>query len=146
MTASRFNIRNFGWLLLAALFFAATALTARAQSSNNNPISDPTQIGMRFPDKTVTIETQQDMTSDVHRTRMLNIARQKAMVSDAEKLLALARYLNAGTDADGTALSAGQRVKMAADIEKLARGIKEKMCYSVGNPSAPRGPFSVAPQ
>ena len=147
MTASRLNICNFGWLLLVSLFLSATALTAHAQNSTaNNPFNDPTQIGMRFPDKTVTIEPQQDMTQDFRRMRMLNVARQKAMVSDAEKLLALARDLNAGIDADGTALSAGQRMKMAADIEKLAHGIREKMCYSAGNPSAPRGPFSTAPQ
>jgi hypothetical protein len=141
---SRFNIRKFGWFLLTSLFFAATALMAHAQSSANNPIEDPTQIRMRFPDGTATID-RQDATSDMRRLRLLNVARQKAMVSDAEKLLALARDLNAGIGVDGTALSPAQRTRMTADIEKLAHSIKEKMSYVAGNPSAPRGPFNAAP-
>ena len=145
MTVFRFRIRNFGWLLLTSLLFALTAQAAHAQNSTaNNPIADPAQIRMRFPDGTASIDTQ-GATSDMHRMRLLNVARQKAMVSDADKLLALARELNAGIGLDGTALSVGQRVKMAADIEKLARSIKEKMGYVAGGPSAPHGPFNAGP-
>lgn len=105
---------------------------------------DPTQVNTRFPDKTVTIDRQDD-TQEMRRMRQLNAARQKSMVSDADKLLALARDLNAGIGADGSKLSISQKVRMAADIEKLAHSVKEKMSDVAGNPSAPRAPFSAWP-
>jgi hypothetical protein len=119
------------------------AMMAHAQSATaNNPIADPTQLRTRFPDKTVTID-QQNETQDMHRMHLLNTARQKALVSDAEKLLALARELNAGIGGDGNALSASQRMRMAADIEKLAHSIKEKMSYTEGSPTAPKAPITA---
>ena len=120
--------------LLAILLLAGAALAGWAQTSlgGGAPI-DSAQIGTRFPGKTATVDA--DETLEVRRIRQLNIARQKSMVSDAEKLLALARALNAGVGAGGNTLSAAERMKMAADIERLARSVKEKMSYSVGIPS-----------
>jgi hypothetical protein len=119
--------------LLAILLLAGAALAGRAQTSFGGASIDSAQIGTRFPGKTATVDA--DETLEVRRIRQLNIARQKSMVSDAEKLLALARTLNAGVGAGGHTLSAAERMKMAADIERLARSVKEKMSYSVGIPS-----------
>lgn len=69
------------------------------------------------------------------RLRALNIERQKQMVSDANKLLKLAKELNdevAGAHAD--ALTPAQLHKIA-EIEKLARNVKERMASAVGPPS-----------
>ena len=146
MTAYWFGKCNPGRFLLAALFFAAAGLTARAQvSAGNGPPIDATQMNPHFPDKTANIE-REDVTQDMRRLRLLNSARQKAMISDADKLLALARDLNAGIGADGSALSDSQRMRMAADIERLAHSVKEKMSYVAGTPSPPRIPFSSWPQ
>jgi hypothetical protein len=143
MTEPRFSISNLGRVLLTSLFFAALAVISNAQSATaNNPIADPTQLRTRFPDKTVTIDQQND-TQDIRRMHLLNTARQKTLVNDAEKLLALARQLNAGMGADGSALSASQRMRMAADIEKLAHSIKEKMSYTEGSPTAPKAPITA---
>jgi hypothetical protein len=63
--------------------------------------------------------------------RALNADRQRSMVSDANKLLRLAKELNAEiarTNPDS--LSLDQLHKMA-EIEKLARNVKEKMSTSV---------------
>ena len=66
------------------------------------------------------------------RVRALNAERQKEMVSDAEKLLKLARELDAeiaGNKSDG--LTSDEMHKLAA-IEKLARSVKQKMALSWG--------------
>jgi hypothetical protein len=119
-----------------ALLLSGMALIAQQAPG---PLLDPTQMNTRFPDKTVNID-HQDETQDMRRMRLLNTARQKAMISDAEKLVTLARDLNAGIGADGTPLSDSQRMRMAADIEKLAHSVKEKMSYVVGTPSLTRTP------
>jgi hypothetical protein len=65
------------------------------------------------------------------RLRALNIERQKAMVSDAKKLLKLANELNADvTSTQPNELGPDQLQKLA-EIEKLARSVKEKMSTSV---------------
>lgn len=63
--------------------------------------------------------------------RMINAERQKSMVSDTNKLLRLARELQdeiSRTSPDS--LTAAQLHKVA-EIEKLARSVKEKMSSSV---------------
>jgi hypothetical protein len=65
------------------------------------------------------------------------------MVSDADKLLKLAQELNADADAGGTILSPAQRMQKAAEIEKLARNVKEKMTYAIGAPQELTGPFAA---
>lgn len=63
--------------------------------------------------------------------RALNLERQKSMVADADKLLKLARELNAEIGAGaGDSLTPAQ-LRKVADIEKLARNVKQKMSYSV---------------
>jgi len=68
---------------------------------------------------------------DERLLRVLNAERQKSMVQDANKLLRMARELNAEivrTSPD--ALTPDQLRKMA-EIEKLARNVKDKMGTSV---------------
>jgi len=134
----RLNHRIFAWrMVLALALFAAASLTARAQATNTY---DPSQISQRFPDRTVTVD-KQEVTQEMRRTRLLNSARQKAIVSDADKLLALARQLNAGVTAEGVPLNAAQRMKIAADIEKLAHSVKERMTYAGTNETVQASPF-----
>ena len=63
------------------------------------------------------------------RIKALNQLRHKAMVDDAEKLLALAQELN---DDSGN-LSPAERLRKTTEIEKLARSVKDKMSYTVGS-------------
>ena len=121
--------------MLAILLLAGAAFTGRAQTSfGGGAPTDPAKAGTRFPSKTDAVDA--DETLEVRRLHQLNIARQKSMISDAEKLLALARTLNAGVGAGGNVLSDAQRMKLAADIERLARSVREKMSYAVGTTSA----------
>lgn len=76
------------------------------------------------------------------RLRALNQMRQKSLVNDAEKLLRLAQELNSGSGDAGPA----DRMRKAAEIEKLAKSIREKMAYSVANPDGFRDPNNLWPQ
>ncbi len=73
-----------------------------------------------------------DAATGAKRIQALNAQRQKDMMSDAEKLLGLARELNA--DATGSSnLSLPEELHKASEIQKLAKDIKEKMSAYVGN-------------
>ena len=78
---------------------------------------------------------------EARRIGMLNLIRQKNMVSDADKLLRLAQELNEDADAGGTKMSPTERMHKAAEIEKLAKAVKEKMTYAIGAPESLSGPF-----
>jgi hypothetical protein len=83
-----------------------------------------------------------DARLEAKRIAMLNAIRQKAMVSDADKLLQLALKLQQDADAGETRMSPAERMHTASEIEKLAKGVKEKMTYAIGAP-APSMPFGV---
>ena len=78
------------------------------------------------------------------RIAQLNENRQKAMMGDAEKLLRLAQELNEDANAGGANLSPAERMHKAAEIEKLAKGVKEKMTYAIGEPAEISLPFSTS--
>lgn len=76
------------------------------------------------------------------RTRALNAMRQKAMVADADKLLQLAYELNA-LDKDGIGISPADRMKKLAQIERLAKKVRERMSFAGWAVQAPQPRFSV---
>lgn len=73
------------------------------------------------------------------RIRALNDERQKDMVSDTDKLLKLAQELNDEIAAKNAGTLTFDQLHKIAEIEKLARSVKEKMADGVGQPS-PVGP------
>lgn len=81
------------------------------------------------------------------QVRALNEQRQKQMVSDAEKLLELARALHAAIGAQPDASLTADQIRTIERIEKLARSVKDKMSFSVVDglppqvPDATRLPF-----
>jgi hypothetical protein len=81
------------------------------------------------------------------RLNALNIERQKEMVSDTNKLLSLARELNEEVAANGSAPMTLNQLRKIAQIEKLARSVKEKMADGVGRPVMPMEmPLAMPPQ
>ena len=64
------------------------------------------------------------------RLNALNSDRHKSMVSDTERLLRLARELEAEIAANTTGGLTPREMKDVAEIEKLARNVKEKMSRS----------------
>ena len=65
------------------------------------------------------------------RLNALNIERQKAMVSDTNKLLKLARELNTEIAANNTGALTEEQLHKIAEIEKLAKNVKERMAEGV---------------
>jgi hypothetical protein len=108
-------------------------------SSSNNG-----RYGQHYPDSGG--QFGQDSNSpDKKRMRMLNTERQKALISDTEKLLKLAKELNDEvTESDSTSMNDAEMRKVA-EIGKLAHSVKEKMSYSVGGFPATNPPLTNAP-
>jgi hypothetical protein len=65
------------------------------------------------------------------RLRALNAERQKSMVADAAKLLKLAGELNSDVNGAAPGTLTPEQLRKAAEIEKLAHSVKEKMSTSV---------------
>lgn len=66
------------------------------------------------------------------RLRALNAERHKSMVSDTEKLVKLARQLDAEIASNPTDELTPEELHKVANIEKLARSVKTKMAESFG--------------
>jgi hypothetical protein len=66
------------------------------------------------------------------RLRALNAERQKSMVSDADKLVKLARQLDAEIASNSTDEMTPEEMRKVVEIQKLAHNVKEKMAQSFG--------------
>jgi hypothetical protein len=72
----------------------------------------------------------------------LNAERQKEMISDTNKLLKLAKELNYEVAASGTDTLTPDDLHRLAEIEKLARSVKEKMAIAGQTPPIEATPLS----
>ena len=87
-----------------------------------------------------------DDPDQARRVRMLNAERQKSLVADTVKLLKLANELNLEMAKEDGSAPTQAELREVADIEKLARNVKEKMKITViggpiyRNPSLPPMP------
>jgi hypothetical protein len=111
--------------------------------AQNRPSQSPgalsPQIGHDDPLATVGNRNSSD---DTRRLRALNTLRQKSLVADTNKLLKLAAELNAEVDSEHPDSLTFNQLRMLAEIEKLAHGIKDKMSASLlGTPAFP-SPFA----
>jgi len=79
------------------------------------------------------------------RMNALNLARQKEMISDADKLLKLAKELNDEIAAKNAASLTEDQLHKIAEIEKLARSVKEKMADGVPQAGQSLGPPAMFP-
>jgi len=77
------------------------------------------------------------------RLRALNMERQKEMVSDTNKLLKLARELNAEVAGQKTEALTPDQLHKIAEIEKLARNVRERMTSAVGETQTMIPPASI---
>ncbi len=71
------------------------------------------------------------------QVKFLNNQRQKAIVADSDKILQLARELNADAASENPTFSVAERMRKAEEIEKLAKSVREKMANAVGVPPPP---------
>jgi len=78
------------------------------------------------------------------RLRALNADRQKSLVSDTDKLVKLARRLDAEVASNPTDELTPEERREVADIEKLAHNIKVKMAQSfTGGPQFQQSPIPI---
>jgi hypothetical protein len=94
------------------------------------PSTNNGKAGRNYPD--TNSQFGGDPNADPKRVRQLNAERQKELVSDTQKLLQLARELNAEVSDANTASMTDAQLRKVAEIAKLARSVKEKMTFSVG--------------
>jgi hypothetical protein len=76
------------------------------------------------------------------RIRALNADRQKSMVADTEKLVNLARQLDAEIASNPTGEPTADELQKIAAIEKLAKNVKTKMAQSFGEGPSLKSPIA----
>jgi hypothetical protein len=112
-------------LVLTAALFGWAQYSPTANSGGLQPNSHSQGSGL-----TGSIET--DSVFIEKRQRALNADRQKSMVSDADKLVKLARQLDAEIASNPTDRLTSEELHKIAEIEKLAHSVKSKMAQSFG--------------
>ncbi len=121
-----------GLALILGIPMAGQSPYPQFPSTNNG------KLGRNYPD--ANSQFGADPNADPKRIRQLNAERQRELVSDTQKLLQLARELNAEvSDANAAAMTDAQ-LRKVAEIAKLARSVKEKMSFSVGGSPSLKGP------
>ena len=131
---------------LAMVFVIVPELAVRSQSGPPRGIIDRPPPMPTDP----AASGEYDPTMMERRLIALNNERHKEMVSDTNKLLKLAQELNDEIAAKNAGTLTFDQLHKIAQIEKLARGVKEKMAIGVGPPGppvmAPTQPPGVYPQ
>jgi hypothetical protein len=122
---------------LAMGFIIVPGLAVRSQS---RPPSDIINRPSPMPTDPSASDNY-DPTMMERRLNALNRERQKEMISDTNKLLKLAVELNDEIAANNTGTLTWDQLHKMAEIEKLARNVKEKMADGVGQ----MGPTLEAP-
>jgi len=84
-----------------------------------------------------------DVVMQEKRLKALNAERQKSMVAETNRLVKLAAELNAEVNGPHPRELSADQLRKVAEIEKLARNIREKMCTSVK--AAPAIPSPLPP-
>ena len=96
-----------------------------------------------YPDATGQ-QGEESNSPEQKRIKLLNAERQRSLVSDAEKLLKLAKELNSEVNQSDTETLNGEQLHKVEAIAKLAKNVKEKMSYSVGGFPA-SAPLTIQP-
>jgi hypothetical protein len=117
---------RWGRVLAALGFLVATGWLVSAQFTPGSRIPIPTQSGLGD-------RPNIDPLSETKRMKALNADRHKNMVSDTEKLVKLARQLDAEIASNPTDALTPEEVQKLAAIEKLAHNVKTKMAQSFGS-------------
>jgi hypothetical protein len=114
------------WLRDAAVVVVLVGASGLVGHSQNNTIPQmPGPPSGSIPD----MRTPSNPRSDVleRQSKMRNVDRQKRLEADTEKLLALATQLHADVAKTNANVLSLDVVRRAEEIEKLARGVKERM-------------------
>jgi hypothetical protein len=136
---SRWTPSLISGLGLAIGFIIAPGLVVRSQSGPRDIINRPAPM----PTDPAASDNY-DPTMMERRLNALNRERQKEMISDTNKLLKLTVELNDEIAANNTGTLTWDQLHKMAEIEKLARNVKEKMADGVGQIGpTPEAPISL---
>jgi hypothetical protein len=127
-----------GLALLLALPCGGQSVSSGGQSTMPTPTADM--------DENLAGDLRDPLFAE-RRLRQLSIARHKSMVDDTGKLLKLVTELNAEISSTKPSELTPEQLRKVAEIEKLARGVKDKMRISLTTTpifvdSTPTPPFS----
>ncbi len=114
-------------------------LPVAAQSPGNTNLAMPVQ----HPITSDSAPGFEDAMMVARQVKLLNIERQKSIVSETGKILQLARELNADANSDESTMSPSERIRKAEEIQRLAKSVREKMTYAVAPIAAPYSPYSA---
>ena len=104
-----------GWLMLAMV-----SPGQGVQGNGSRPVDQTAPVGPIMPDARI-------VKMDKGQERQINDDRQKRLVEDTTKLLALANELKAAVDKSNKDTLSLDVVRKADEIEKLAHSVKERM-------------------
>ena len=125
-----------GWRrrLRATAFFLGTAtLMSFAQQPRNPDRPYLIPEANRLPDKNQQMQMQQDQQQDKKTVvAAANLERRRQIADDAAKLVELATELKKEVDKTDKDTLSVNVIKKADTIERLAKGVKEKMKLTVG--------------
>jgi hypothetical protein len=124
-------------MLLALL--PAWSLSAQFTNQQAHPPVISQQIGQSVDDDSNLTGTGLSVYDRFLRAR--NADRQKSLVADTNKLLRLVNELNSEVARANTGSLTPEQIRMVAEIEKLARNVKDKMSTSVRGTPAFEAPF-----
>lgn len=114
--------RRWLWILLLLLMVPGGSLT-RGQ--------------VKFPDQISTSAPPMDPQSQLfalRRWRALNAERQRVLVADTNKLVRMVTELDAEVHREQPEGLTAQQIHQLAEIERLARSVRERMASGVGVP------------
>jgi hypothetical protein len=140
------RLRLCAMLGLAILLALVCELPGRSQSSGgSNSGQGQGQGNMHSPysprqDLSTLSLDDADPAMVERRIRALNIQRQKQMISDSDKLLKLARELNEEVAKENTGTLTLDELHKIAEIEKLARNVRQRMTEGAGEPQSTMPP------
>ena len=122
------STRSLRWLFLALIVTAVVSVSPQTQLQPGIP----NQVGQRSQSPFNNTNPFDDESVFAHRQlNALNAERQKALVSDTAKLLKLAQELNSEVAANSSNSLTADQIRKIANIEKLARNVKQKMSESM---------------
>ncbi len=112
--------------LLAAGLLLALSPGASAQQPTPPPIAPQTNQPSILP---IPDTQQSDLPSDLaeRQAKLMNDSRQKQLILDTRRLLALANELKTAVDKSNKDTLSLDVIRKAEEIEKLAHSVKEKM-------------------
>ena len=127
-----------------ALWCGGTLPAQRSGTGGNGQVSGRTIAPSLAIDENPTGSLNNPVFEE-RRLRQLTLSQHKAMVSDADRLLKLVTELKEEIDSSSPAELTPDQLRRVAEIEKLARSVKDKMKNSVqGIPAFVNGPPPIS--